>query len=249
MMAAFGVMFGAGFAMHLAAREAGLWESVWIDLALAWAYSVPLWAALTAWLAGGEEPKLLGKPRNGASLVARLLGAVAVIALFGALREGASSLWLPLCFLAAALGWYADAAEQGGLDVRNVPWLLWALRRAAGIVLVFHYVCLTWIFFRAQTFDGALAVLEQLALLEFDPDQHWANITSLVQLALVAAVLTPLLCPAHAGLVARALCHGAVCDPGRSPGGGCAGAARACGAAHRPVHLLPVLTSRAPSER
>jgi alginate O-acetyltransferase complex protein AlgI len=195
MMAACAVMFGAGLAMHLAAREAGLWDTVWIDLALAWAYSVPLWAALTAWLAGGEAPTLRGSPRPGAALVARLLGAVAIVALFGVLREGASSWWLPLCFVAAALGWLADAAEQGGLDARNVPWLVWALRRGLGIVLVFHYVCLTWIFFRAQTFDGALAVLEQLALLEFDPDVHWANITPLVQLALVAAALSHFYAP------------------------------------------------------
>jgi hypothetical protein len=48
-------------------------------------------------------------------------------------------------------------------------------------VLVFHYVCLAWIFFRAATFDGALAILNQLALRETDHP----NLVPIVTIALV----------------------------------------------------------------
>ena len=179
------VVFSAGAAMHLAAREAALWSSVWVDLILAWSYSVPLWAALTAWLAGGDQPAVAGRPMPQAPLVARLLGAAAVLGLFAALRDGASQMWLPLCVAAAALAWIADAAEVGPDQASASRWLGWAVRRGLGVVLVFHYVCLAWIFFRAQTFAGALAILERLAALEFDVP----NIIPAIQLALVAAVL------------------------------------------------------------
>src|SRR6185436_1461637 len=54
-------------------------------------------------------------------------------------------------------------------------------RRAVSVVLVFQYVCVAWIFFRATTFDNALAVLRQIATLETD---H-ANLVPIVTLALV----------------------------------------------------------------
>ena len=47
-------------------------------------------------------------------------------------------------------------------------------------MLVFQYVCLAWIFFRAPSFDDALAVLRQIATLETD---H-ANLVPIVTLAL-----------------------------------------------------------------
>jgi hypothetical protein len=129
-------------------------------------------------------------------LWSRVLGAVAVVALFGTLHAGASSWWLPLCFSAAALAWFADAAENGGVDdASSTRWLVWAAKRGLGMILVFHYVCLAWIFFRAQTFDGALAVLEQLALLEFDLDKDIPNIIPAIQLALVAALLAHFYAP------------------------------------------------------
>ena len=33
--------------------------------------------------------------------------------------------------------------------------LLRVLRRSVAVVLVFHYVCLAWVFFRAASFDAA----------------------------------------------------------------------------------------------
>jgi hypothetical protein len=50
------------------------------------------------------------------------------------------------------------------------------------VVLVFQYVCLAWIFFRATSFDNALAVLRQIARVETD---H-ANVVPIVATALAA---------------------------------------------------------------
>jgi hypothetical protein len=42
------------------------------------------------------------------------------------------------------------------------------LRRTLAVFLVFQYVCLAWIFFRAGSFDTALSVLQQIGKLELD---------------------------------------------------------------------------------
>jgi hypothetical protein len=78
------------------------------------------------------------------------------------------------------LGLIADYYEVGyaAFSQRLIP----TLRRIAAAILVFHYVCLAWIFFRATSFDNALAILEQLAKLEMD---H-ANLVPLVTTTLVA---------------------------------------------------------------
>jgi hypothetical protein len=55
--------------------------------------------------------------------------------------------------------------------------------RVVSGLLVFAYVCLAWIFFRATSFDNALAVLRQLAELSGD---H-ANVVPMVSAALAAA--------------------------------------------------------------
>ena len=47
---------------------------------------------------------------------------------------------------------------------------------------VFQYVCLAWIFFRASSFDNALAILRRLGAFEFD---H-ANVVPLVTVTMVA---------------------------------------------------------------
>jgi hypothetical protein len=86
--------------------------------------------------------------------------------------------WIPLVALTWALALAADLVERG--RDRWQARLRVMLRRSVAAVLVFHYVCLAWIFFRAPTFDTALAVLEQLAKLETD---H-ANAGPLVTMAL-----------------------------------------------------------------
>jgi hypothetical protein len=70
--------------------------------------------------------------------------------------------------------------ERGPTEARAR--LVATLRRVLAGVLVFHYVCLAWIFFRATSFENALAILRQLAKLELD---H-ANLVPLVAVALAA---------------------------------------------------------------
>jgi D-alanyl-lipoteichoic acid acyltransferase DltB (MBOAT superfamily) len=188
-------IFGAGLTLHLVVERMGGLGSVWADLALAWAYCVPLWAAITAWLAAGEPPTMPARPRTRSfareTLIARFLGAAAILGLLAALREGERSLWLPLCVAAAALAWIADVADVAPDEAYAHRWLRWSVRRALGVFLTFHYVCLAWIFFRAQTFDGALAVLSRLGAGEHDTP----NIIPSIQLALLAAALAHFYAP------------------------------------------------------
>jgi alginate O-acetyltransferase complex protein AlgI len=93
------------------------------------------------------------------------------------------------------LGLLADYLERrtpnGGRPLRVVLGLLLSaavrvLRVQLARLLVFGYVCVAWVFFRAETFDQALAVFRQLALLELDA----ANLVPLVTVPLAAGVVT-----------------------------------------------------------
>ena len=86
-------------------------------------------------------------------------------------------------------------ARRGTAGIDSAP----SLRRAVAVVLVFHYVCLAWIFFRATSFDNALAILRQLAALEID---H-ANLVPLVTVALVVGFVVSLLRRRQLPLAAR----------------------------------------------
>jgi hypothetical protein len=77
------------------------------------------------------------------------------------------------------LGLAADAVERGAADLRSR--LAIYARRGLAAVLVFQYVCLAWVFFRATSFDNALAVLRQLTTLELD---H-ANLVPMVRIAIL----------------------------------------------------------------
>jgi alginate O-acetyltransferase complex protein AlgI len=94
--------------------------------------------------------------------------------------------WIPLVGATWGLGIAADVAEPGRAQLRAR--LAAGARRALAVALVFPYVCLAWIFFRASSFDRALAVLRQLATLEAD---H-ANLTPIVTLALSAGAISHL---------------------------------------------------------
>ena len=77
------------------------------------------------------------------------------------------------------LGVAADLVER-----RPSDWLAYLAavgRRTVAVVLVFHYVCLAWIFFRAGTFENALAVLRQIA----DGSTDHPNLIPMVTTALV----------------------------------------------------------------
>ena len=104
---------------------------------------------------------------------------LAGMGLLAALAWGQRWTWIPLAGLTWGLGIAADVVERGLAELRP---RLWAYaRRAVAVALVFQYVCLAWIFFRATSFDNALAVLRQIATLEAD---H-ANLVPIVTLALV----------------------------------------------------------------
>ena len=58
------------------------------------------------------------------------------------------------------------------------------MRRVLAGILTFHYVCFAWIFFRAPSFEAALAVLRQLGT--WSPGH--ANVTPMVQTALAVGL-------------------------------------------------------------
>ena len=148
----------------------------WSRLVLGWITITPLWAVATAWLAR-EQPAREVVPVRAAEWLrwAMCAGGVGLLA---ALEWGPTWTWLPLAIGTWALAAAADVVETRGLDRAAAIALA---RRALAVVLVFHYVCLAWIFFRAASFDAALAVLRQLGGAELD---H-ANLVPIVMIALV----------------------------------------------------------------
>jgi hypothetical protein len=85
----------------------------------------------------------------------------------GGLWHGASwnfILWGTLHGVAlAAHKWWMSITGRRKGDERH------GLRRILGVVVTFHFVCLCWIFFRNATFDGAVAMLRQIAT-DFHPE-------------------------------------------------------------------------------
>ena len=174
------VVFVVGGAVHLLLPSL----APWTDLALAWAYGVPLWAAATAWLESAREPEVTGTPRPRLVLALRGVALAAFVASLGFLQWGPRAAVVPLIVVVTVAAWLADVATIGPRPDVAARWLLWAVRRAAAVVLVFAYVCLAWIFFRAQTFDQALAVLRRLGAGEWDTP----NLVPIIQIALAAAL-------------------------------------------------------------
>jgi D-alanyl-lipoteichoic acid acyltransferase DltB (MBOAT superfamily) len=169
-----------GGALHLLALGDA---STWAQLGWMWLYLTPLWAALTAWLssATATAPAKLGSGEVALGLRVAMV-AVGVGALW-AVREAPAWTWVPACAATWGLGVAADLVARGGSSAGELGA---ALRRGLAIVLVFHYVCLAWVFFRATSFANALAVLRQLGGLETD---H-ANLGPVVQVTLVVGLLS-----------------------------------------------------------
>jgi D-alanyl-lipoteichoic acid acyltransferase DltB (MBOAT superfamily) len=162
----------------------------WPQLVLAWATLTPLWAVATAWLGGewGFTPRKterfwisLSAPDRLPAEVMRLAMCACGAALFAALWWGSARLQLELAVATWLCAFAADMVESGA---RSFDWLRLA-RRALAVVLVFHYVCLAWVFFRAASFDNALAVLRQIGAHELD---H-ANLVPAVTLPLAVGFL------------------------------------------------------------
>jgi D-alanyl-lipoteichoic acid acyltransferase DltB (MBOAT superfamily) len=186
------------FVQRLVFYDAGAWT----QLVVAWLYLTPLWAVATAWL-GADRPRVapvappastIGVPwrelwRHAPQLpdaptrvprwtpeALRLAMCATGVTFLCALAWWPSWTWIPLAAATWGLAIAADVID-GSLPDRFED----LARRALGVVLVFNYVCLAWIFFRATSFDNALAVLRQLGDLDFD---H-ANLVPIVTVALV----------------------------------------------------------------
>jgi hypothetical protein len=169
----------------LAIVDAGTWT----QLVIGWVFLTPLWAVITAWL-GREHParpepakalhpltaalRTRGAREPEALRIAMCASAIGVLAAFQYLEP---ITWIPLVLMTWLLGHAADLLESPRDALARLEVV--GKRVVAGI-LVFHYVCLAWIFFRATSFDNALAILRQLALLETD---H-ANLVPLVTVSL-----------------------------------------------------------------
>ena len=172
--------------------------STWWQLVIVWLYATPLWAVITAWLGrergrASEPPPVppflsvwRGSPRLWVPEVLRITVCLSAVGVFGALRYLSSDTWIPAIVVTWALAVAADVVERGTDEA--LARLAYVARRSLRGALVFAYVCLAWIFFRATSFDNALAILRQLAQLETD---H-ANVVPLVTVALVAATATHL---------------------------------------------------------
>jgi D-alanyl-lipoteichoic acid acyltransferase DltB (MBOAT superfamily) len=169
----------------------------WGHLVLAWLTICPLWAVVTAWL--GDAPELrdareqpvTARPTVKQALASaalrlpellRLAMCAAGVGLLCALQWLPSETWLPCAFGVWGLGVAADVVERTrGKQLEVTATLVNLARHGLAVMLVFHYVCLAWIFFRSTSFDNALAVLRQLTGGETDHP----NIVPIVQIALV----------------------------------------------------------------
>jgi D-alanyl-lipoteichoic acid acyltransferase DltB (MBOAT superfamily) len=170
--------------------------STWTKLVILWLFLTPMWAVLTAWLGGEAAPE---PPRPGVvpwgvlwamrdprgrlhplqlAELLRIGMCVAALGFLWLLHAAPTETWIPGILLVWGLALGADIAEHG---TENAEARLVAVaRRAVAVILVFLYVCLAWIFFRATSFDNALVILQRIAALEFD---H-ANLGPLVTIAL-----------------------------------------------------------------
>ena len=182
----FAAIAAAGVLLHrFAFGDVG---SYWFHLAFAWAYLTPLWAALTAWLSLDEKgPAIKGPPRERAALGLRFGALWCIGALGVAIEWGTPTSALLAIAGALALACAADAVDASPTSAETWRWAIWAGKRAAAVVLVFAYVCVAWIFFRATSFENAHEVLSRIAHV-FDAGEHdHANIGGGLVVALVAA--------------------------------------------------------------
>ncbi len=164
----------------------------WQHLLAGWIYLTPLWAMATVALSQAKLPRLPDVaivPFIDGSRVAtvlRLLLVPALAATLAALKYLPDSYWLLGCGLVWGLAVASDV--HGGHTLVHSPWhapVRVIVQRTAAALLVFGYVCVAWVFFRAASCTDALAMLGRLTALEFD---H-ANLGPVVQTVVVVGVL------------------------------------------------------------
>jgi hypothetical protein len=176
------VLAAIGFAVQLIVVNG---HGAWLNLVWLWIYLVPLWAVLTVVLSTNGVVVGGGRTHRRVAFRLRVVAGGLVVGLLVALHAGAHGWWLPLVAAIVVAAGLADLAEIGPDRDELARLITTGLRRAIAIVLVFHYVCLAWVFFRATSFANALAVLRQIALGETD---H-ANLVPLVTCALAVGFL------------------------------------------------------------
>ena len=163
-----------GISFELFAMPAS--SGTWTRLVLAWLTLTPLWAVVTGWLADDKPappPAARDAFPSEALRVAMCLFGAGFLA---ALQWSNHTTWAPLVLATFSC---ALAADVVAAPPRRAE-LIALARRALAVFLVFNYVCLAWVFFRATSFDNALAILEQLGRGELD---H-ANLVPIVTTAL-----------------------------------------------------------------
>jgi alginate O-acetyltransferase complex protein AlgI len=183
----FGVVVGIVVQTNL--LDGSAW---WLQVLVAWCYLTPLWAMSTIWL---SMPALLA---SNAEIPTRLEGGRVAVALRAAmalsfagtlvvLKYAPSAWWLPMCVLVWCIAIAGDMVV--GKTATTSPWHshpVTIAKRSGSALLVFVYVCIAWIFFRAESCSVALTILSRLMAGEYD----YANVGTLVRLALVVGFLT-----------------------------------------------------------
>ncbi|MEO8843320.1 MAG: MBOAT family O-acyltransferase [Kofleriaceae bacterium] len=170
----------AGLALEYALPGDAL--GTWGALALGWSTLTPLWAVATAWLSKVDWPKVQAKGNAFDVEALRIGSCIAAVVMIVSLQYAEPITWIPLTALAWGLSIAADLTAHGAPPMWTI------VRRVVAGLLTFHYVCFAWIFFRAPSFDAALAVLRQLGT--WTPGH--ANVTPMVQTALAVGLVAHL---------------------------------------------------------
>jgi D-alanyl-lipoteichoic acid acyltransferase DltB (MBOAT superfamily) len=132
-------------------------------------------------------------PSDTLVLALRYAACFGVLIVLLAVRDGAYTGALVSLGCSFGLACVADLVERFALAGPSRFWrrvdqaalarsLLVGLRRGVAVALVFHYVCVAWVFFRATSFDNAFAVFDRVAANETDAP----NLISTILLALSA---------------------------------------------------------------
>jgi alginate O-acetyltransferase complex protein AlgI len=121
------------------------------------------------------------RPRSAGLMYAGLV----VTMLIGGLWHGAA--WTFVVWgLLHGVGLAAFRAVESARRRWQMPRRSGAWARATGVFITFHFVCLTWVFFRAETFTQGWATLRQLATLTTSAANLAPPVAFLIVLGLAA---------------------------------------------------------------
>jgi D-alanyl-lipoteichoic acid acyltransferase DltB (MBOAT superfamily) len=152
----------------------------WVSALVIWTYAAPMWALLTVLLSKVESiPKMLvvGSSASQRQLAPLLVMAITCGFALYAMSSLSTITWLPSVLAVWMCAVLADRSQP--LQWRFI------VARTIACSLVFSYVCLAWIFFRASSCQQAFAIISRLTAMEWDS----ANVTPMVRTLLVVALL------------------------------------------------------------